>query len=297
MAGAGVDARGASARALVSFVVVILALAWITTPAFGETHRGFTGSFCSAGSGAGGVQEPAGVALNDATGDVYVVDRGNNRVDEFEGDGSFVRAWGWGVADGLPMFETCTLTCEAGIAGLGAGQLDSPEAIAVDNSASALDPSKEDVYVTNPGSKVIEKFGPAGEVLASISEGAGGVGFTRLFGVAVDPKGTVWVYDENPETFEDEIYSYSDAVVNEFGSVRQSQAGVGASVQPGFAVDAVEDLYAVYRGRHIVAKLTSSGATLDEEVGGVEGVSAVAVDSSGDVYLNSGSVVDELSSA
>src|SRR6204780_762633 len=297
MAGAGVDARGASARALVSFVVVILALAWITTPAFGETHRGFTGSLGSAGSGAGGGQEPAGVAINDATGDVYVVDRGNNRVDEFEGDGSFVRAWGWGVADGLPMFETCTLTCEAGLAGSGAGQLDSPEAIAVDNSGSALDPSKEDVYVTNPGSNVIEKFGPAGEVRASVTKAAGGVSFKRLLGVAVDLKGTVWVYDENPETLEGEIYSYSDAVVNEFGSVGQSQAG--GAVEPGLAVDSENALYVVHRGRRVVAKLTGSGAIMsgEEEVGGVGSVSAVAVDSLGDVYLNSGSVVDELTSA
>src|ERR1700689_3275673 len=294
MAGAGVDARVASARALVSFVVVILALAWITTPAFGETHRGFTGSFGSAGSGAGGVQEPAGVAINDATGDVYVVDRGNNRVDEFEGDGSFVRAWGWGVADGLPMFETCTLTCEAGIAGSGAGQLDSPEAIAVDNSASALDPSKEDVYVTNPGSKVISKFGPAGEVVGSISEGAGGVAFTRPYGLAVDPKGTVWVYDASPETFEGEIYSYSDALVNGFEAGHPSLKRWSA--EPGLAVDAKDDLYPVYGPGH-AARLTSSGSTLEKDLDGLEGVSAVAVDSFGDLYLNTGGVVDELSEA
>src|SRR6204780_3367686 len=294
MAGAGVDARGASARALVSFVVVILALAWITTPAFGETHRGFTGSLGSAGSGAGGGQEPAGVAINDATGDVYVVDRGNNRVDEFEGDGSFVRAWGWGVADGLPMFETCTLTCEAGIAGSGAGQLDSPEAIAVDNSASALDPSKEDVYVTNPGSKVISKFGREGEVLGSITKGAGAVAFTRPYGLAVDPKGTVWVYDASPETFEGEIYSYSDALVNGFEAGHPSLKRWSA--EPGLAVDAKDDLYPVYGPGH-AARLTSSGSTLEKDLDGLEGVSAVAVDSFGDLYLNTGGVVDELSEA
>jgi DNA-binding beta-propeller fold protein YncE len=232
--------------------------------------------------------------LNDATGDVYVVDRGNNRVDEFEGDGSFVRAWGWGVADGLPMFETCTLTCEAGLAGSGVGQLDSPEAIAVDNSGSALDPSKEDVYVTNPGSNVIDKFGPEGEVVGSISEGAGGVAFTRPYGLAVDPKGTVWVYDASPETFEGEIYSYSDALVNGFEAGHPSLKRWSA--EPGLAVDAKDDLYAVYGPGH-AARLTSSGSTLEEDLGGLEGVSAVAVDSSGDLYLNAGGVVDELSEA
>lgn len=247
-------------RALPFPLALLLAtLALTAPPALAETHRGFTAHLGSEGSGAGELLEPAGVAVNDATGDVYVVDRGNNRIDEFEGNGTFIRAWGWGVADGLPMFETCTsLTCEAGIAGSGAGQLDSPEAIAVDNSGSAPDPSKEDVYVTNPGSKMIDKFGPAGEVLGSITKGAGGVAFTRPYGLAVDPKGGVWVYDANPETFEGEIYSYSDALVNGFQAADPSLERSDA--EPGLAVDAKDDLYAVY-GPDKVAKLTSSGST------------------------------------
>jgi hypothetical protein len=42
--------------------------------------------------------DPEGVAVNEATGDVYVVDQGNERVEEFQRhDRVFVRAWGWGV--------------------------------------------------------------------------------------------------------------------------------------------------------------------------------------------------------
>jgi hypothetical protein len=54
-------------------------------------------SFGGAGSGAGKLSDPGALAINEATGDVYVVDTGNNRVDEFTESGQFVRAWGYGV--------------------------------------------------------------------------------------------------------------------------------------------------------------------------------------------------------
>src|ERR1700685_4156232 len=54
-------------------------------------------SFGAPGPGAGQLEGPEGVAVNDTTGDVYVADTGNDRIDEFEPDGAFVRAWGWGV--------------------------------------------------------------------------------------------------------------------------------------------------------------------------------------------------------
>src|SRR5690348_7203151 len=58
-------------------------------------------SFGSFGSGnaatAGKFYETAGIAVNQASGDVYVVDRNNQRVQEFDGDGEFIRAWGFDV--------------------------------------------------------------------------------------------------------------------------------------------------------------------------------------------------------
>src|SRR6185312_14050883 len=56
------------------------------------------GSFGSEGSGNGQLEEPHGVAVNDSTeplvqpaaGDVYVVDSGNNRVEQFSSAGAYV---------------------------------------------------------------------------------------------------------------------------------------------------------------------------------------------------------------
>ena len=68
----------------------------------------FAFSFASKGEGRGRLLHPAGVAVNEASGDVYVVDAGNNRIERFGPAGEFIAAWGWGVSDGKAEYEVCT---------------------------------------------------------------------------------------------------------------------------------------------------------------------------------------------
>src|SRR5262249_29417849 len=95
------------------------------------TTSGFTPTFTTAsgsqGSGAGQLSGPLGDAV-DASGNVWVSDTANNRVEEFSSAGTFMMTFGWGVKDGKAEGETCTSTesCQAGIAGPGAGQLNEP---------------------------------------------------------------------------------------------------------------------------------------------------------------------------
>ena len=103
----------------------------------------------SPGSAAGQLTEPSDVAVNDSTGDLYVADTGNHRVDQFSSAGAFLRAWGWGVENGEEVPQVCTSPCQAGLPAAnyrssGAGQLTAPTFLAVDNSSS---PSHGDVYV------------------------------------------------------------------------------------------------------------------------------------------------------
>ncbi len=123
----------------------------------------------SIGEGAGQLaQESSGIAVsNREGGDIYVADTfPNNRVDQFEPDGTFVRAFGWGVRNGAAELQICTTTtgCRAGIEeGAGPGQLIGPDELAVDNDPASA--SYGDLYVVDQRNFRVEKFGPEGEFL------------------------------------------------------------------------------------------------------------------------------------
>src|SRR5207344_2064490 len=104
------------------------------------------------------------LAVDNATGDVYVADTANHRVDQFSASGGFIRAWGWGVKDGASQFQTCTANCSEGIPGSKPGELSLPTFIAVDNSGG---PSSGDVYVGDVGNNVVQKFTAEGTIVAS----------------------------------------------------------------------------------------------------------------------------------
>jgi hypothetical protein len=119
--------------------------------------------FGSNGEAAGQFSGPRGIAVDQQSGDIYIGDRNNQRVDKFGPDGEFLLAWGWGVVDGSPALQVCTTTCRAGLAGSGAGQFSSPEGVAVDNDPASV--SRGDVYVLDRGNHRIEKFGTSGEFI------------------------------------------------------------------------------------------------------------------------------------
>jgi Bacterial Ig-like domain (group 3) len=96
---------------------------------------------------------PTGMTVDPGTGDIYAVDGGNNRVEQVGSSGNFLLTWGWGVTDGAAQLETCTASCQAGIAGDGNGQFNQP-------SGDALDPATGDLYVVDGhGNDRVEVFG------------------------------------------------------------------------------------------------------------------------------------------
>ena len=246
--------RGRAGRvAAATLAVVAGVLALGSTSALAFSQRGHTLGFTFGTAGAARGQfaagvGPAGVAVSETTGDVYVVDPGNSRVDQFGPEGEPIAEWGWGVTNGEAKYQVCTLGCQTGTAGTGEGQFDYPKlhakgteraaiAIAVDNSAGS--PSKGDVYVVSDTAtepNVVQKFGPNGELVNKVKTTAPFVG-----GLAVDGSGLLWVEAgesefrlEPPEHFSNAVENLPLALVefagNEFGVVE-----CGA---PGFAVDA-----------------------------------------------------------
>jgi DNA-binding beta-propeller fold protein YncE len=180
------------------------------------------------GGGAGQLYAPRGVAIA-PSGDVYVADLGNDRIDEFSPAGAFVKGYGWGVLDGANQFETCTTTCQAGIAGAGAGELNEPWGVAIDPSG--------DVYVADSFNNRIAEFSAAGAFVkgygwgvldganqfetctTTCQAGIAGAGAGEFnggpAGIATDSAGNVYVADFNNNRIDE--FSPAGAFVKGYG--------------------------------------------------------------------------------
>ncbi len=189
----------------------VAALVLAAAPARALTQRGHTYTRFFATSGEGALSHPGAIAVSRQTGDVYVLDRGHNRIVQDTATGEFVAAWGWGVKTNANSWQLCTSACHEGRPHKGF-QLADAQAIAVDNSTDFEDPSQGDVYVIAPREKeeeayeAIEKYSPEGKPLERITkipyqeEGepekleepeAG-----ETHGLSIDADGTPWLYYE-----------------------------------------------------------------------------------------------------
>jgi hypothetical protein len=188
----------------------------------------------------GKFKEPTSIAVNDSlveptAGDVYVLDKGNNRVEWFNSTGSKFE----GQFNGSGTFPN-----EKGATA--PEPLSAPEGIAIDNSGKTVleDPAVGDVYLADIGHNVIDRFGATGKYegqLTGICETPGElppscagsklISFVEIHGVAVDPSGNVWVYDtESEEKGRVDEFSDTGTFIKAFNTEHKAV--------PGMAVDA-----------------------------------------------------------
>jgi RHS repeat-associated protein len=143
----------------------------------------------SAGETEGEFKGPVSAAI-DSSGDVWVVDYNNSRVQEFSSTGTFIRAIGWGVSNGEHKFENCTGSCKAGIAGAEPGEFGKPEGIAINQATG-------NVYVVDKGNNRVQEFGSKGEYVRTFGASGSKAGqFNTPTGIAITPNtGDLWVAD------------------------------------------------------------------------------------------------------
>lgn len=127
------------------------------------------------GFGDGEFNSPYGIAVDPASGDLYIGDRTNQRIQRITRTGTFVMKWG-----GL---------------GTGPGEFNGPVGVAADASGH--------VYVTDHGNNRVQKFrvsntgsGWEARHLATWGGPGGGEGqFNGPFGITHDATGNLWVAD------------------------------------------------------------------------------------------------------
>lgn len=156
------------------------------------------------GTGNGALSDPRGVAVDQDSGQVYVSDTANFRVNVYDGVGNFLRSFGWDVVESGPGdagagYEVCIAadgdTCKAGVPGGGEGQVGNgglgrlARQVAV--SPGDGNPATGTVFLADTGNRRIGTYGFDGSSPASFGSAAvfdGG----QPEQLAVDSRGIVY---------------------------------------------------------------------------------------------------------
>jgi DNA-binding beta-propeller fold protein YncE len=229
----------------------------------------------------GELKEPSAVAVNEATGDVYVLDQGNARVQIFDGQtGAFLGGFD-GSATPAGSFEFPAAAQNGALAIDNSCALHQPPLTELTTpKCSEFDPSNGDIYVADPGNehRVVDKFGASGEYRGQFT----GLPNEGLEGVAVDPQGTVWIYLERPGILGFRHGSPGEPVGAEVrpDGIIEGENGFGG---PGFGVDSVGNFYGRFlRGLSRIVKWDHAGTVLNGKVGAIEPANSVSVEQSSD---------------
>lgn len=268
-------------RVSVLALLVLVAALVVSPVVHAEVRRLYTGTF---GSAVSTVRDPyplntraedAAVAVDDASGDVYVTDPGNSRVEKFSASGTFLLMFGRDVnktaveegrvseADVCPAAGHPSDVCQAGVSSGEAGAIDTaaPKGetlqlfMAVDNASSSS--SRGDVYVSSNANDVVTKFSSSGQLVEGWgNNGAGGsangqlrgtgsLAFLDTGGIAVDASGNLWEGEMESRAIGTETYSNSYFEFSPEGEfLKEWKANsIVLRSHKGLAVNADDDLF------------------------------------------------------
>jgi RHS repeat-associated protein len=230
--------------------------------------------FGSEGSGNGQFKQPTSAAY-DTSGNMWVTDEANNRVEEFNPAGEYVKAFSptegnqlkgaWGIAIEQStgnVFVSDVGDCRVeelsstgavlrtfGSCGSGSGQLNSP-------SGLALDP-EGNVWVADYGNNRLEEFSNTGSYMRTVGSAGTGNGQLKSPRSLVFAGSNVYVSDTGNNRVE-EFSEVDGSYVAQFGS---SGTGNGQFSSPiGIASDTLSgDVYVVDDNNNRVQQFTSTG--------------------------------------
>jgi|GEM_PF-5512599 len=203
--------------------------------------------FGSYGSGNGQFITPYDVAV-DSSGNIYVSDMYNNRVQKFDSSGNYVSQFG--------------------TSGTGNGLFNAPRGIAIDSS--------NNIYVAESDNNRIQKFSSSGSYQSQIAP------IYYPLGITVDSSMNVYV----AESGGDRIQKFSSSGVSQlvFGTLGNSNGQFFDAA--GVALDSSGNIYVADRGNSRIQKFSSSGTYSSKFGTGILNYPTdIAIDSSDNIYV------------
>ena len=148
------------------------------------------GDFMESVGEKGKMNGPNGIAISPMTGQVYIADRCNDRIQVLN--------------------PNLTFSHPFGNEGSANGQFNNPRDIAIDSQGL--------VYVTDWGNHRIQKFTPNGKFIAQFgSEGSGPGQLNRPHGITIDTAGTGLVYVSDKDNHRISVFTSDGVFVSSFG--------------------------------------------------------------------------------
>lgn len=208
---------------------LILCLCGLSLPSLSLASIGFVSKWGSAGAANGQFNGPSEMAA-DATGNVYVVDTNNHRVQKFRGDGVFLLSWG--------------------TQGTGNGQFEFPRGIAIDPAGNVL--------VADTDNDRVQKFTSGGAYITQWgTTGTGNGQFESPRAITTDSAGFIFVTEDAFTQKRVQKFTSAGVYVTKWG---QNGSANGEFLGPrGIAVDDSNYVYVSDTLNYRVQKFTNAG--------------------------------------
>jgi streptogramin lyase len=241
-------------RLTIAVVLAMTAVMVAAASASALSPPTFSAAYGTKGSGNGQLKEPYNLAF-DSSGNYWVVDAGNNRIEKFNAKGEYLSQFG--------------------SKGTGNGQFQTPTDIAIDSSGN--------LWVTDALNNRVQKFNSSGEYLSQFgSKGTGNGQFSVPLAIEADSSGNLWVVDFNHSRVEK--FNPKGEYLSQFGSKGTGNGQL--SFPEALTVDADGNVWVADTSNNRIEEFNTYGQYLSKVSVSAPLPHGIAIDPDGNIWVS-----------